>query len=155
MPLLEKKELERLSKDETAFSEAFEKDYEAKINEAYTPDLQNLEEINNLFSEIIQKEAYRTRPSGARWVDLPNFDMAEFVKETLYGVNDETGKMRGISQFIWGDKAFDPNINDNFFSYVRRNLTNRAMDALKSGKVSSQKFTGEIGEVQDTGVNDK
>ena len=155
MPLLEKKELERLSKDETAFSEAFEKDYEAKINEAYTPDLQNLEEINNLFSEIIQKEAYRTRPSGARWVDLPNFDMAEFVKETLYGVNDETGKMRGISQFIWGDKAFDPNINDNFFSYVRRNLTNRAMDALKSGKVSSQKFTGEIGEVQDAGVNDK
>jgi len=144
MPLLDKKQLEELSEDETAFSETFEKEYEAKINEAYTPDLQNLEKINELFSEIIQKEAYRTRASGIRWVDLPGFDMQEFVKETLYGVNEETGKMRGISQFIWGDKAFDPNVNDNFFSYIRRNLTNRAMDALKSGKVTTQVYLGEL-----------
>ena len=68
--------VEKLSEDETAFSEAFEKDYEAKINEAYTPDLQNLEKINELFSEIIQKEAYRTRAQ-----DILSDYISENIKE--------------------------------------------------------------------------
>ena len=130
-------ELNELAESPTAFSEAYETEHESRINELYTPELENLMEINQAFSELIQKEAHRPRGEGVPWSQLPGFNMDLFIEETLHGTNEKTGKLRGIAQFIWGDKAFDPNVNDNFFSYVRRNLTNRAMDVLKSGKVTS------------------
>ena len=126
-------------------------DVGAEINKLYNQDpVKNMPKIRELMEMIIRNEAYRTRATGGRFVDLPEFDMDEFVAETLTDM---------ITYMYDGQKnAFDPLTNDkkdangnpDYFGWITTRGTPYFMvgmfTALKSGNVTAPGFTADIGE---------
>jgi len=73
--------------------------------------------------------------------NLPGFEMENMVQETITGLVPLINK-------------FNPKKNDSLFGYLNAQLANKMRGALKSGKVTDQKFTEDVTELKGVAVEE-
>jgi hypothetical protein len=94
----------------------------------------NNSKIVEVLSGIIESKSkvFRTADGNVRnLTNLPGFEMQNMVQETITGLVPMINK-------------FDPEINDSLYGYLNSQIANKMRGALKSGKVTDQKFTEDV-----------
>ena len=98
----------------------------------------NNPKIYEVLEGIIRSKSKVFRTAGGNVVNLtnlPGFEMENMVQETIAGLVPLINK-------------FDPKKNDSLFGYLNAQLANKMRGALKSGKVTEQKFTEDVTELK-------
>lgn len=98
----------------------------------------NNPKIYEVLEGIIRSKSKVFRTAGGNVVNLtnlPGFEMENMVQETIAGLVPLINK-------------FDPKKNDSLFGYLNAQLANKMRGALKSGKVTDQKFTEDVTELK-------
>ena len=98
----------------------------------------NNPKIYEVLEGIIRSKSKVFRTAGGNVVNLtnlPGFEMENMVQETITGLVPMINK-------------FNPKKNDSLFGYLNSQLANKMRGALKSGKVTEQKFTEDVTELK-------
>lgn len=83
-----------------------------------------------------KSKAFKTAKGNVvNLTNLPGFEMENMVQETITGLVPLINK-------------FNPKKNDSLFGYLNAQLANKMRGALKSGKVTDQKFTEDVTELK-------
>lgn len=83
-----------------------------------------------------KSKAFRTAKGNVvNLTNLPGFEMENMVQETITGLVPLINK-------------FNPKKNNSLFGYLNAQLANKMRGALKSGKVTEQKFTEDVTELK-------
>jgi len=94
----------------------------------------NNPKIVEVLSGMIESKSKVFRTSGGtirNLTNLPGFEMENMVAETI----------AGMVPLI---NSFNPKKNDSLFGYLNAQLANKMRGALKSGRVTDQKFTEDV-----------
>lgn len=104
----------------------------------------NNPKIYEVLEGVIRSKSKVFRTAGGNVVNLtnlPGFEMENMVQETITGLVPLINK-------------FDPKKNDSLFGYLNAQLANKMRGALKSGKVTDQKFTEDVTELKGVAVEE-
>ena len=137
---VEKKKPKKREKKDTSLKEATARskkilDRIGNDKNGYNP---NNPKIVEVISGMIKSKSKVFRTAGGKvtnLTNLPGFEMENMVAETIAGMVPLINN-------------FNPKKNDSLFGYLNAQLANKMRGALKSGRVTDQKFTEDVSEVK-------
>lgn len=142
----EKKKLKKKEKKDTSLKEATARSKKTldDIGNDPTGFNKNNPKIYEVLEGMIRSKSKVFRTAGGNVVNLtnlPGFEMENMVQETITGLVPLINK-------------FDPKKNDSLFGYLNAQLANKMRGALKSGRVTEQKFTEDVTELKGVAVEE-